>query len=958
MKRGLGLAVIACLGLILRANAATETIAPSNTWPQARSDIPSDPDIVFGTLPNGMRYLIKKNANPAHGVSLRLRIAAGSLEETDSQRGLAHFLEHMAFRGSKHLPDGQAIKMLESVGVSLQADLNAQTYPDSTVFEFDLPANDDATLDKGLFLTREIASNLSLNPKAIASERKVVLAEIHQKDTASLHMSEAYLTAALGPQLAEGMIPLGNAAVVQSATAAQLRKFYLTYYRPERTTLVVVGDVDPKAVEAIIKARFSNWKDAAPQPKPSIYAIPDPLATPVFKTFSEPGASATIQLTWATPFDTVPDTVARTQRDIVRNIALTVLNLRLQKLAQSDKPPFIAAAARYSPSFAAADISSVDVSYGSGNVLDALRAAHDAYADVLTNGVRQDEVSEAVAQWRTLYQALVTASNTLPDKTLSSMYLIGIGLGKVIDSPEEASVLFEGTVKDLNAQEVNAALRSLFAGSPSVFVSSPTPVAGGETALAGAFSAPPTTGSTVATASTSATASPTALMPKWPYTNFGAESAVSSQKSIADLGVTMVTFANGVRATIKSMKSLAGQVDIVVRFGGGRLSFSENHKSPSWALPGSFVAGGLKDITLADMQKVLAGTEWNAALNVADDAFELRGQTRTSDFDTELQVLAAYMTDPAWRPEAFAQVQSAVVNALNQTKATPDGMFGLHLWSILHDNDARWQPPSSSDVRATHPEDVKALLQNALANGPVEVVVVGDITVGDAVKGLQATFGELPKRRMLTAPAVGDENLPAPQSRPIVLKYQGGGHQAVAMIGWPTTGMFPDTRALASQLVLKRVLAQRLFDTLRTQEGVTYTPQAQTDNSTATASYGFLDVYANVPDTAIPNFYAAVATTVAELKSKEIGADELDRARSPLVNDLEHARQNNAYWLSHLDDAQIDSRRIDLMRSDLTDLQQVTAADVLHAAQTYLSDDKAWKVIVIPKGYSLPVALQ
>ena len=940
-------ALLACVLVVGSSTSALSKKAPPApplpSWPQAHSDIPADPTIIFGVLPNGMRYLIKKNTMPAHQVALRLRIAAGSLDETDDEEGIAHFLEHMAFRGSKNVADGDVSKTLQSLGASPGSDTNAFTLPDNTVFMFDIPVNDDAALDKGLMLTREIAGNLSLDQKALDSERSVVLAEERQGDVAGRHAYKAYMAEIFGARIADAMLPIGKVATVKEVQAPLIRNFYSAYYRPELAVLAIVGDIDPQAVEAKIKAHFSDWKAAAPAVKPPAYTVA--FGTGLHTTvFTEPATSTTATMSWVMPDDNASDSVAKTQRSIIRSIAFAVLNQRLEKLVLSAKPPFDHAGASYVQYNTLADVAALTVAYRPGQALEALRAAHDTYADILHSGVAQEEVDRAVSNWRTSYQSFVVASHTLRSPGLASAYLGAVDRNDVIDSPEDGLALFESSVKNFTAEQITAVLHTLLAGDPFVFISSPTPIEGAEKDVAAIF----------AQTQQSAPVAQASPVPVWPYTSFGPDGKVASQKTIDDLGVTFVTFANGVRATIKPTKFLAGQVFISIRFGDGRMVWTKNRPSPSWALGNSFMVGGLGRISPTDVRRALAGKELNVSFNVTDTAYEIRGATRPADYQTELQFATAFLTDPAWRPEAFEKIQSDLKTALPQIHATADGVFGLDFWWIAHNRDHRWDPPAAEDVGATHLDDVKALLQDALKDGHIEVIVVGDISVEDAVKGLQTTLAALPKRHVQTTPSVGDERLQSAQKDPIVLHYQGPGDQSVASIAWHTTSTFPDLPAVRTQLVLEKILAQRLFDELRTNQGMTYTPQTQTANSIATSGWGILRVFANVPTPRIADFYAAVEKTVSDLKSKEVSAEELERARGPLVHDLQNAQQNNLYWLVYLQEAQIDPRRLDGIRTNLSDLQKVTAADVQRAAQTYLLDDRAWKLVAMPQKYAKP----
>ncbi len=912
-------------------------------WP--KTDLPADPTVLFGTLPNGMRYAIQKNTTPARQVSVRLRIAAGSLDETDSEEGIAHFLEHMAFRGSRHFPDGEAFKTLESLGLSVGADLNAFTYPNRTVFKFDLPTNDDASLDKALLLTRDIADGETLDPAALASERFVVLAEARQDDVAAFHERQANLSAALGARFADALSPIGKTEAVEKASATELRQFYSTYYRPERAVLIVVGDIDPKAMEAKIKAGFSSWKDAAPFVAPPEYHVA-PRSAPSFTVFSQPGADSLVNLTWAAPFDASADTIAWEQREYVRQIGLAILRLRLSTMEHSATPPFIGASAADSRTSGVADLTGLSATYAPGGALEALRALHAAFDDIVRNGVQQSEVEQAVKNQRTERQTWVSVANTTPSPRRASMILEGTEDDGVYTSADEDLKVFESVAANLTPERVTAELRTLFGGNgPSVFVSSPVPLEGGETAVAGAFA--------------HALASPIAAAeaPKpWPYSDFGQPGAVVSRKTIDDLGTTFVTFANGVRATVKPTKFRGGQIVVSVRFGDGWMGLPKNRKSPTWALGAAFTTGGLGRMDISDLQKALAGKALQAGFGVQPDAFALSGTTRPEDYATELQLLAAYVEDPAWRPQAFAQVQSSMLNYLARARNSPDSTFQFLGGPLQHDNDPRSEPPTADEVRATQLENVKALLQGALANSPIEIIVVGDISVDDAVKGIQTTFAALPKRATRESPLIGDERLPKPSAEPVVLRHQGGADQALAYISWPTKGYFPDMQGPRTLRMMQLIMNQRLFDELRTHEGITYTPQTAEVASMLTTTFGYVSISADIPPAKIPNVYAAIAKVVADLKSTSVSPAELERARLPWVDDRKHAQETNQYWIDCLSGAQDDPRMLEYIRSTFPDLLRVTPADIQQAAQTYLLDEKALKIIVVPEGYAMPAA--
>jgi zinc protease len=209
---------------------------------------------------------------------------------------------------------------------------------------------------------------------------------------------------------------------------------------------------------------------------------------------------------------------------------------------------------------------------------------------------------------------------------------------------------------------------------------------------------------------------------------------------------------------------------------------------------------------------------------------------------------------------------------------------------------------------------------------------------------------------MLTGPRQGDEQGPQPGKSPFVFRYHGTGGQAIAAIGWNTMGAFVGGHVPSTLVVLSRVLSKRLFDELRTRDGITYTPAVQSNNSFVTPGYGIFMASATLPAAKLPDFYDAMEKAVADLQSKPVSDDELKRARDPLVGDLQQAEQNNGYWLASLVDVQSDPRHLDLIRTAVPDVQAITAADLQHAAQTYLTQARAWKLMVVPDDYAVKAA--
>ena len=257
MKRLIGGLFIA---LTLASSPALAQVQPPKPlWAHEASDIAPDPAVRFGALANGMRYALLKNQLPPGAVSIRLSFDFGSLHEAENEKGLAHFIEHMAFNGSKNVPEGEMVKILERLGLAFGADTNASTSQKFTTYMLELPNASETLIDESLFLLRETSSELSFNAEAIERERGVVLSEWRRGDNFQKRRNEQQLEFLLPGAYAASRMPIGDPKVLETATRETMVGLYQRFYRPERATLMIVGDFDVDAIEKKIAAKFSDW---------------------------------------------------------------------------------------------------------------------------------------------------------------------------------------------------------------------------------------------------------------------------------------------------------------------------------------------------------------------------------------------------------------------------------------------------------------------------------------------------------------------------------------------------------------------------------------------------------------------------------------------------------------------------------------------------------------------------
>jgi len=941
-------AAAAAVGWAMATTALAQAPAAAPAWPQARSDLAPDPAVRFGVLGNGMRYAILRNATPAGQTALRLRIGSGSLEESDDEQGLAHVLEHMSFKGSTHVAAGDMVKILQREGLAFGADTNAETEWTQTVYQFDLPRTDAATLDTGLMLMREIAGNLTLDAAALTPERGVVLSEERLRDTPQYRAEKAEIGLLAHGQRIVDRFPIGKVDVIEHAPASLLAKYYRANYRPDRATLIAVGDFDPAAMEAKIKARFSDWRPVGPPTaEPDLGQVqPRGLTAKVVQL---PGSSTQTTIAWVRPYDASPDTTAKRRRDIVEDLAIAVLNRRLEQLAHGARPPFLEARASSENLLRSSKVSAIEAISTPEGWRPALDGAEQAVRRLLSYGVGPDELAREILEVRTTLKNAVAGASTRRTPTLANDLVETVDENDVFTDPAENLALFDEAVRGLTSGEVGAAARRVFAGAgPLVELATPDPVEGGDAALAAQYAK---------AAAQPVTASAAQATVAWPYEHFGTPGAVTRRTDIADLGAVSVRFANGVGLIVKPTQFGKDQVLVNVDVGAGRLALPKDRPVPAWAAAG-FVNGGFKAISFEDSQRALAGRIYQAKFTIGDQAFGLDGATDPKDLATQLQVLAAYLVHPGFRPEAFERTRAAYLTALPQLEATPDGVLARDLESLLHAGDPRWDFPTRGQLEAAKPGDLAALLEGPLADGPVEITIVGDVSVDEAIARVAATFGALPARPISASPAPGARQVafPAPTASPVMRTHSGRADQAIALIAWPLTGFYVDMKGSRAAMLAGEVLQNRVLDQVRVAQGATYSPETEVELSETFPSYGAAFSLVQMPPAKIAAFYATVTSIAADLRARGVTADELARARNPRVAGIEKAQLTNEYWLTRLAGALADPRRLDLIRTTLPDYAAITATDVQDAAKAWFTEDRAWKLVIEPASSGAPTA--
>ncbi|MGH6652825.1 MAG: M16 family metallopeptidase [Sphingopyxis sp.] len=905
----------------------------ARAWNFAPSDVAVDPNIVFGVLPNGMKYALLKNSTPKDSVSLRLRFDVGSFAEADDQRGLAHFLEHMAFNGSTNVPEGEMIKLLERKGLAFGADTNASTGFDETVYQLDLPNASDDLIDTGLMLMRETASELKIDPEAVNRERGIILSERRARDTYQLRSLVDQLDFQMKGMIAADRIPVGTIEVIQSAPAARIRDLYDRYYRPERATLVMVGDFDPAAVEAKIKARFADWTGRGPAGADPDIGTVDYARASAADDFVDPAIADSVTIAAFKPWVKLPDTQAKRAKDLAEGIGEAILSRRLAKLALAEDSPILGGYFGDSNGWDVFDQVTIGATAKTGSWREAQALIEQEWRRAAEHGFTQAEVDEQLANRRTALKNAVAGVDTRRSENLADVLVEAAKGDFVVVRPETSLALFDAVAPSLSAAAVTSAFRQRVAGlgAPLVRVTSKTPIDGGTDAILAALK----TSQQVAVAAPAA-----ATSAAFAYTDFGTPGKIVSDQRIEDLGIRRIRFANNVMLNIKKTDFQKDTVYLGLRIDGGSL-LSTKADPTRVALAGSISLGGLEAHSRDELSTILAGKTVSSSVGSATDSFGGTARTSPEDFKLQAQLMAAFLTHPGYRADGLALIRRFLPQQYAANDATPAAVLGRDAGGILANNDPRTVTPSLDTMMALDWASLKPAVADSFAHGAIEIGVVGDIDEAAAIDAIAATFGALPERR----PAFD----PRPDARirdyatdrsERTLIHKGPAEQAELRIYWPARDDSDLTEAMRLQL-LSRVMQLMLTEELREKLGESYSPGAGASLSDDFPGYGHLFAASNIDYKDIATTRAAILGIAKELRDAPVDADLLDRARRPMVEAMTKARRENSYWLPYVAAATSKEARLDRSRKSIAEVEAATPAELQALAKRYLTDDKA-----------------
>jgi zinc protease len=855
--------------------------------------IPLDPAVKTGTLANGLQFMIRRNDQPARRVALRLAVKAGSLDEADDQQGLAHFLEHMAFNGSAHFKPGELVSYFEASGARLGPHVNAYTSFEETVYMLELPTDSKELVEKGLVALADFAGGMSLDAEQVEKERGVVVEEWRGRLGAGSRVRDQQIPYLYNKSRYALRLPIGKPEILRTAPVERLRAFYDAFYRPEKMAIVVVGDVDPQAIEAAIRTTFGPLSPRAP-----VAARPDasvPIASElVVGVVTDPEVTqSSVQLVRKRPSD--PSRLVRDyRRSLVESLADRMLNARFGELTRKPDAPFLGAGVGGGSLTPDVDTYSLSARVPEGGLAAGLTAIVAEARRAQQFGFTASELDRAKRSTLSFYERAYNERTKTESGSYAGEYLALFLSGEPSPGIEYEYRLVQEAMPGISLEEVSALVRSRL-DAPSRVVLATAPEKPGvqkpsEDELRSAIRAAETLTLT-AWADEGGDAELLAAKPQ--------PGTVTARRELPELGVTIVRFANGVEAWLKPTDFKNDQV-LFSMYAPGGTSLAPAGDFIQASLATSYVGlSGAGGHTATDLEKLLAGKRASASPYIALSTHGFNGSSSPGEIEIALQLLYIQFTAPGDDPQAFALLQRQLASMVANRGRSPGEVFGEKLEAINSSNHYTSQPLTPELVGTVDRAKLFSYYKARFANAAdFTLFMVGAFEADTAVPLLARYVGSLPSSGTRSSQfkdlAI---RFPASIEKAVVEKGQEPRSQTViSFFADPPPDPTEQERIIAATTVLQTALR----DMLREELGQTYTVSVGLSQQLPQRGDGYLEVSFSAAPENITPMADRVLAEVKRLQQDGPSADLTNRAKESARRGYETALRQNPYWLRRL----------------------------------------------------------
>ena len=887
---------VGVLILALIAAPSAQVAAPAAAIPAELAldrTLPIDPAVKTGRLSNGIRYFIRQNARPANRVSMRLAVNAGAVQEDADQRGLAHFLEHMAFNGTEHFKPGELVSFLESIGARFGPHVNASTSFDETIYMLDIPTDRPGYLDRGMTVLQDFAAGISFLPAEVEKERGVVLEEWRGRLGAGSRLTDKQLPVIFqGSRYAE-RLPIGLPEILKNAPREKLVAFYKKWYRPDQMAVVVVGDIAVADAEKMVQSHFGGIPAATGAPSTVDVSVPAHKDT-LINMSTDPeaqGWSVSIGFKGKAEHDM---TVGGYRKTLVENLVAQMLNLRLRDIARRPNAPFLGAQAGTSSIGRTLELFEIEASVPEGKITEGLAALMLEAKRMQQYGFSNEELNRAKAGLLAGYERAYKERDTSESPSYANEYVRHFLEQEPIPGMEFEYRIASTYLPTVTAEEV-AALAKEFITEENRVVLGVAPEK---------KDTPPPAPETLRSAIARASAAP---VERWAEATAGRElvekppapGKVTSKRSVPEIGATVLTLSNGVEVWLKPTDFKNDQI-LFSAYAPGGVSLANEKDFKSAGLATAMVGvGGIGGLNPVDLSKMLSGKIAQASPSISDYTQGVSGSATPKDLETALQLNYLAHTAPNMTPDVLDLVKRRLSGSLQNRDQNPRAVFGERVDKVNTSDHYSASPLTMADLPNLNLDAMRSFYNARFANAAdFTYFFVGAFAETEITPLLEKWIASLPSAGKKTS-AAKDMGVKFPSAvvRDEVKKGREPASQTLlSFFADPGFDEFEMHRARAAASVLNI----RLREILREELGGTYGVSVGFSNSPPLKGYGTMQIqFGSSPDN-VDKLVGAALKEIERLKTEGPSADDVSKVKELERRDLETNVKQNSYWLGSM----------------------------------------------------------
>jgi zinc protease len=902
--------------------------------------IPLDPAVKIGKLPNGFTYYIRRNVEPKNRVILYLANKVGSVLETDEQQGLAHFMEHMSFNGTKHFPKNELVDYLQKAGVRFGGDLNAYTGFDETVYQLPLPSDNSELLHNGFQIMRDWAQEATLDSVEINKERGVILEEKRLGKNAGQRMESKYLPVILNQSRYSNRLPIGTEDVLKSFKKQTIANFYQTWYRPNLQALIVVGDIDVAATEKTIIAMFSDLKmpdNISPRIE---YTVPLTQKNQFFVATDKEFSQTAIQVMVKHP-KTYLKTTDDYRQNSLRFVFNYIVNERFDALNKQANPPFIQGGTSIQDFLANLDVVFSMVVAKPGELEKGFKAVWSEVERLKKFGFTQAEVNRAK---KALNQNVESAFKE-KDKTNSGQYvneyLSNFLKGDAAPGIDYEYKFYQANLPKITLAAVNEVIKKylvdvnrdiIVLGSDKDSISLPSEKIVNQWI------------SDVQKGGVSSNAVEVADKPL--FTQKPIPGKIISEKKYPGIGMTELTLSNGVKVNLKSTDFKNDEINFYAFSPGGTSLYSEAEYESACNASQLVTMSGIADFSSIQLGKYLTGKKANVSPNIDERNEELAGYTSPEDIETALQLVYLYFTKPRKDVGVYTGMLSQERAQLSTRGNDPTTVFSDSVMAVLGNYNVRRTAPSIAKLDRINLDRAYEIYKERFADASdFTFTFVGNLDVEKIKPLLEKYLGSLPAiHRTESARDLGI-HIPAGKISKEVYK----GQEQKSTVRLVFSGEYNYNNTDNNLLdALSKVLTIKLIERLREQEGGVYGVGARASYTKYPHNrYSFSISFGCAPE----NTEKLINATLDEIRKIRENGPSLVDVNKTLAEDrrsIELALKENGFWLNYLSNQFQNNENPEQILSYQEDLNKITPEALKASANKYLSGDNLVRMVLYP----------